>query len=295
MTSKQSDTLFAKSPLLQYLSTWFFEFEHNSKLELSSFALDLFNLGTESRENAPDISLLLHVYNSGCKQLSVRGEDHIRIPDIITTLTHACKKSLEQENSGGLAVILTFAQFAFEHMHVSVGYNYANWFQDTFIHSGTTILNKKMGMVFINELERLSQYELPSILQIHGKALHYCTNIANASIYVSTVKKRLLELGVDSTFRNYPQSMKTPIQSVVVALEDEVSDIIHQFVRRDEIVPHSLLSAAVFRRAWFISTFLPKLFSWQGKEISARDKLIEALRKDKKIPEAMYSDFIQKK
>lgn len=48
MTSKQSDTLFAKSPLLQYLSTWFFEFEHDSNLELSSFALDLFNLSTDS-------------------------------------------------------------------------------------------------------------------------------------------------------------------------------------------------------------------------------------------------------
>lgn len=89
--------------------------------------------------------------------------------------------------------------------------------------------------------------------------------------------------------------MKAPIQSVVVVLEDEISDIIQQFIRRDGIVPHSLLSAAVFRRAWFISTFLPKLFSWQGKEISARDKLIEALKKDKKIPDAMYNNFIQKK
>lgn len=59
----------------------------------------------------------------------MQGKDIIRIPDIIITLSDACKKSLEQDNSGGLAVILTFAQFAFEHMHDSVGYNYANWFQ----------------------------------------------------------------------------------------------------------------------------------------------------------------------
>lgn len=48
MTSKQSDTLFAKSPLLQFISTWFFEFEHDSNLELSEFALNVFNLGAES-------------------------------------------------------------------------------------------------------------------------------------------------------------------------------------------------------------------------------------------------------
>lgn len=89
--------------------------------------------------------------------------------------------------------------------------------------------------------------------------------------------------------------MKTPNQTVVVVLEDEISNILQQFVKRDEVVPHSLLSAAVFRRAWFTSTFLPKLFSWEGKEVAARDKLIEALRKDKKIPDVMYNDFIQHK
>lgn len=48
MTTKQSDTLIVKSPLLQFISTWFFEFEHDSNLKLSEFALDLFNLSSES-------------------------------------------------------------------------------------------------------------------------------------------------------------------------------------------------------------------------------------------------------
>lgn len=81
-----------------------------------------------------------------------------------------------------------------------------------------------------------------------------------------------------------------------MVLEDDISDILRQFVKRGEAVPHSLLSASVFRRTWFISTFLPKLLSWEDKsEIQARDKLIESLRKDKKIPDAMYQDFIQRK
>lgn len=84
------------------------------------------------------------------------------------------------------------------------------------------------------------------------------------------------------------------MQSSVVIIEDDISNILTQFIIRGEDVPHSLLSASVFRRAWFMSTFLPKLFSWNDpNEIEARDKLIEALRKDKKIPDVMYRDFVQ--
>lgn len=53
-----------------------------------------------------------------------------------------------------------------------------------------------MGIVFMNILQQLIPYEIPSVLQTHGKVLHHSMTLANASIYVSTVKKRLLELGV---------------------------------------------------------------------------------------------------
>lgn len=51
-------------------------------------------------------------------------------------------------------------------------------------------------MVFINIMQQLIPYELTSVLQIHGKALHGCFNILNADVYVSAAKKRLLESGV---------------------------------------------------------------------------------------------------
>lgn len=49
----------------------------------------------------------------------------------------------------------------------------------------------------MNTLQQLIPYELPSILQIHGKAVYGCPSIPTADIYVLTVKKRLLELGVN--------------------------------------------------------------------------------------------------
>ena len=53
-----------------------------------------------------------------------------------------------------------------------------------------------MGTVFVNVLQQMIPYEMPSVLQIHGKALHHGTTLPNTNIYVSTVKQRLLELGV---------------------------------------------------------------------------------------------------
>ncbi len=78
-----------------------------------------------------------------------------------------------------------------------------------------------------------------------------------------------------------------------MAVEDEVTDAVKQFIKRDNI-PQSLLSASVFKRQWFLSTFLPNLMSYNGPEIKARDKLFEALKQAKKIPDAMYQDYIQR-
>jgi hypothetical protein len=53
----------------------------------------------------------------------------VRISDIIETLNQAVIKSLERDDSSGeLAVILTLAQFALEHLHVTLGFTYARWF-----------------------------------------------------------------------------------------------------------------------------------------------------------------------
>jgi hypothetical protein len=48
----------------------------------------------------------------------------------------------------------------------------------------------------MNILQQLIPYELASVLQVQGKALHHCSSLPNTTAYAQAVKKRLLELGV---------------------------------------------------------------------------------------------------
>lgn len=53
----------------------------------------------------------------------------MKISDIIAALNNGIAQVLEHEHPEGLAIILTFAQSAFEQMHSTVGYTYASWFE----------------------------------------------------------------------------------------------------------------------------------------------------------------------
>jgi hypothetical protein len=64
--------------------------------------------------------------------LAADGRGVTYIPEIIQTLNHAVVKSLEQDGAGGLAIILSFAQFTFEQMHELVGLTYVGWFDVSF-------------------------------------------------------------------------------------------------------------------------------------------------------------------
>jgi len=79
-----------------------------------------------------DVSLLLYLYFTACKDLNASGEDVLRIFDIIEAVNTAVKQSLERDESSELGVILALTQIALEHMHTSVGYTYASWFE---VHS----------------------------------------------------------------------------------------------------------------------------------------------------------------
>lgn len=70
--------------------------------------------------------------------------------------------------------------------------------QTTFVGSRNSILDKRTSAILIKILQQMILYELPSILQIQAKALSNCSTIPNAQVYVSAVRKRLLELGVSA-------------------------------------------------------------------------------------------------
>lgn len=91
--------------------------------------------------------------------------------------------------------------------------------------------------------------------------------------------------------------MGAPLQSdsitETLSVSDEIGEIIEQFVKKGSTVPASLLHSHVFRKQWFVATFLPKLLAWKGENTEARNNLIVALKKMNKIPDDMYKTFIQ--
>lgn len=65
-----------------------------------------------------------------------------------------------------------------------------------------------MHAVFLKALEETIPYELPSILQVHGKAmLHH----SNDTSIITHIRTRLLELGVDNSLKRYPETLGTPL------------------------------------------------------------------------------------
>lgn len=74
---------------------------------------------------------LLHVYDIGCQKLKREGTDVLRIFDIIDVLNNAVMKALEKDidTDNELPFLLTLAQITLEHLHSSIGYTYAKWFQ----------------------------------------------------------------------------------------------------------------------------------------------------------------------
>lgn len=83
-----------------------------------------------------DMSVLLYSYFTACQDLNASGGDVLRIFDIIEAVNKAVRQSLERDESSELGVILTLTQIALEHMHMSVGYTYAGWFEVKWCHAG---------------------------------------------------------------------------------------------------------------------------------------------------------------
>ncbi|KAI8058944.1 uncharacterized protein B0P05DRAFT_591099 [Gilbertella persicaria] len=250
LSSKQYDALLAKLPVFHLMSTWFFEFNPQSTTHMSDFVSHLFSL--HAMENQFDISLILYMYHAACKQLVADRQVEVRVSYIIETLNEAAWRSLEKDDTDELAMFLQLAQVALEHMHPFIGYTYASWFDTLFVHQRIRTLNKRMGTLFINMLHQMMSFEIPSVLQIHGKALLNCTTLPNASLFVSAVRKRLLELGVDHTLKAWPTSLKLPVPADNHHAVDtiEVGDVLTKFIEKDGAIPAKLIQATVFHKSW---------------------------------------------
>ncbi|CAO3609263.1 unnamed protein product [Mucor fragilis] len=297
--TKAYDSFLVKKPVYLLISQWFFEFNVASKNSLTEFIAHIVSMESslERGSEVMDMSVLLYSYFVACKDLNASGGDVLRIFDIIEAVNTAVRRSLERDEFSELGVVLALTQIALEHMHTSVGYTYASWFEATFVRPNSSILNKRTRTVFVKALQQMMLYELPSILQIQAKALSSCSTILNSQVYVSAVRKRLMQLGLNQHLKNYPPSITTPLQAESIAetvnLPEQIDEVLQQFKEKNNTVPKSLLRASVFHRQWFIATFLPKLFAWQDSDMETRNNFIEALNRRCKIPDSLYKPFMQ--
>ncbi|PHZ08052.1 uncharacterized protein RHIMIDRAFT_248072 [Rhizopus microsporus ATCC 52813] len=287
-----------KDFIFQYLASWFFEFNQDSTMTMTEFTIEVLQLASEAESDiVPDIGILLFIYSSGCRQLVAEGRDMLRIFDIMDWITKGTIDILEKgDSTGSLAVLLAFAQITLHFIHTDL--SYSTWFENTFSNLKTTTLTKRGHGVLLKTLEDMIPYEIPSVLQIHGKAL---LNHTHDTLFIRLIRKRLLELGVDNSLKKYPSVFNQPLQTssstASNAVEDQVTLAVESFVKKNGVIPTTVLQNFVFRRQWFIATFLPSLFSWNTNDstlMSAKHQLILALKEKGKIPESIYNEYINK-
>ncbi|KAG1448915.1 hypothetical protein G6F46_009929 [Rhizopus delemar] len=286
-----------ESLILEYLSFWFFEFNQDSTVNITDYTIRVLQsyLTEENVSEKTSSSLFINPSADGCRKLVADDKDALRIFDIMDSITQAILRLLEEghDSFGGLAILLAFAQFTLHYIRIDL--TYPTWFESTFVNPKTTALTKRMHAVFLKTLEETIPYELPSILQVHGKAiLHH----SNDTSIITHIRTRLLELGVDNSLKRYPETLGTPLQRSLAAnttIDDEVRVAIEQFIKREGSIPTNLLQNFVFRRQWFIATFLPALFSYDNPSMAdAKFKLIKALKEKGKIPETVYRELMRK-
>ncbi|KAI9260701.1 hypothetical protein BDA99DRAFT_89866 [Phascolomyces articulosus] len=226
-----------------------------------------------------------------------------------------------------LSIILTMVQLLLLHASEMLGLRYQKWFQQMFIDPNSThISTTRMGQQFLAFLESLVTQEIPAVLQIHGKALQGNRHLP-VQQFISSVKTRLMELGLDQSLRTHPTSLHHPVQtssttpqrysisnsiskntavsaqtsnknscSIATQQENTVETILMSF-KETGLIPKSLLEDSIFRPLWFKKTFLPSLMQWQSTYrndlVLVRDQMMQALKDRKKISDRFYKDYLK--
>lgn len=135
-----------------------------------------------------------------------------------------------------------------------------------------------------------------------------------AAAYITSVKSKLLALGVDAALRQYPPTVGIPLMSD--SLRDPPThhtnitnntDKGHQPVDmkklmekygETQIIPQSLWEDSIFRPKWFKQTFLPALMiDWTPTDaltLERRANMVMAFQQKGKIPPPLMARFQKK-
>ncbi|CAO3590105.1 unnamed protein product [Absidia cylindrospora] len=159
---------------------------------------------------------------------------------------------------------------------------------------------------------------------IHAKALMDSAIHTQASRYITSVKAKLLTLGVDATLRHYPSRLDTPLLSDLLhqslgGLGSSISNskgelgdgntnhiMKHQPAElqklmdkygETETVPQGLWEDSIFRPKWFKQTFLPALMiDWKPSDpltLTRRAHMIKSFQRKGKVPVSLLEQYQQ--
>jgi hypothetical protein len=129
--------------------------------------------------------------------------------------------------------------------------------------------------------------------------------------YISSVKSKLLALGVDASLRQYPSHLGTPL------ISDSLREPPHHHTNNTikghqpadmkklidkygetQTIPQSLWEDSIFRPKWFKQTFLPALMiDWTPTDaltLERRAKMVLAFQQKGKIPPPLMARFQKK-
>ncbi|KAJ8653121.1 hypothetical protein O0I10_011262 [Lichtheimia ornata] len=254
----------------------------------------------------PTLPLLL-IYIGACQQLQ-QASHLARAAELLgsldTSLRNILSRGLPRQE---FQMLLMLVQICLSYLSELLGMSYQGWFQHKFLDPKTTCFENNKGAFdsFITLLEEMIPTEMPAILQIQGKAMNNANQQGPPRQYVSMVKTRLMELGVDHTLRQYPLSLQHPLldsQTQEMATSSSsrsssVEDIIEHAMdlfERDQCIPKDLWENAIFKPRWFKMTFLPAFIVYPHRK-HTRDGLIAALHDKKKIPPNTYKEYLRMK
>ncbi|KAM8776511.1 LOW QUALITY PROTEIN: Fanconi anemia group A protein [Rhynchonycteris naso] len=196
-----------------------------------------------------------------------------------------------------VTVFLVVRQAALE--GPSVFLSYAEWFQASFGSTRSHHCGSKKALVFLFKfLSDLVPFEAPRYLQVH--ILHpplvpskYRSLLTD---YVSLAKTRLADLKVSMENMGLYEDLSSAgdVTEPHSQASQDVEKAIQVFEQTGKI-PVAVMEASIFRRAYYVSHFLPALLTPRvlPSTPDSRVALIESLMRADKIPPSLYSTYRQ--
>lgn len=211
------------------------------------------------------------------------------VQNIMGISTQLLMDALEIQNHHLLKVSLLTARHC-SLMQGSGFPSYEKWLRDALSDLETTFTSSRDALItYMKCLVDIVPFESRSFLSVHLSVSPQIPASAKYLLneYTTVAKTMLRDLSAE-------EKSSVPINSAM--LESAVNDVengLQQF-RLSGIIPKSIMEISVFRKAYFMTSFLPALLNPEAVENDKQRKaFIEQLRKAGKIPSRVYQNYRQ--